>query len=93
MFGWTGPGQLSGRPSTGSRAAFEEEFRTAIAEVAETFDVDCLSQVVRRWWPRAVLDANPDPIAEHIGQRLNDGDESALTKTATELRAEIASQG
>jgi len=34
---------------------------------------------VRRWWPRAVLDANPDPIAEHIGQHLGDGDESVLT--------------
>jgi hypothetical protein len=76
-----------------NRAAFEEEFRAALAEVAETFDVDRLSQVVRRWWPRAVLDANPDPIAEHIGQRLGDGNESVLTKTAAELRAEIDSQG
>jgi hypothetical protein len=76
-----------------NRAAFEEEFRAALAEVAETFDVDRLSQVVRRWWPRAVLDANPDPITEHIGQRLGDGDESVLTKTAAELRAEMASQG
>ena len=76
-----------------NRAAFEEEFRAALAEVAETFDVDRLSQVVRRWWPRAVLDANPDPITEHIGQRLGDGDESVLTKTAVELRAEMVSQG
>ena len=75
-----------------NRAAFEEEFRTALAEVSETFDVDRLSQVVRRWWPRAVLDANPDPITEHIGQRLGDGDESVLTKTAAELRADIDSQ-
>ena len=49
--------------------------------------------MVRRWWPCAVLDANPDPIAEHIGQHLGDGDESVLTKTAAELRAEIDSQG
>jgi len=74
-----------------NRAAFEDEFRTALAEVAETFDVDRLSQVMRRWWPRAVLDAHPDPIAEHIGQRLADGDESVLTKTGDELRAEIRS--
>jgi hypothetical protein len=40
-----------------------------------------------------VLDANPDPITEHIGQRLGDGDESVLTKTAAELHAEMASQG
>jgi hypothetical protein len=39
-----------------------------------------------------VLDANPDPITEHIGQRLGDGDESVLTKTAAELRADIDSQ-
>jgi hypothetical protein len=52
-----------------------------------------LVQVVRRWWPRAVLDAHPDPIAEYIGQRLTDGDQSVLTKTAAELRAEMASQG
>jgi len=76
-----------------NRAAFEEEFRAALAEVAETFDVDRLNRVVRRWWPRAVLDANPDPITEHIGRRLGDGDESVLTKTAAELRAEMASQG
>lgn len=44
---------------------------------------------MRRWWPRAVLDTNPDPIAEHIGQRPADGDESVLTKTAAELRTEI----
>jgi len=75
-----------------NRAAFEEDFRAALAEVAETFDVDRLSQVVRRWWPRAVLDANPDPITEHIGQRLGDGDESVLVKTAAELRSEVSSQ-
>ena len=40
-----------------------------------------------------MLDANPDPITEHIGRRLGDGDESVLTKTAAELRAEMASQG
>ncbi|MGH4017714.1 MAG: DUF6247 family protein [Pseudonocardiaceae bacterium] len=75
-----------------NRAAFEEEFRTALIEVAETFDVDRLDQVVWRWWPRAVLDANPDPIAEYIRQRLGDGDESVLTKTTAQLRAEMADQ-
>lgn len=75
------------------RAAFEAEFRAVLVEVAETFDVDRLTQVVRRWWPRAVLDAHPDPIVEHIGQRLIDGDQSVLTKTAAELRAEMVSQG
>jgi hypothetical protein len=40
-----------------------------------------------------VLDANPDPITEHIGQRLGDGDESVLIKTAAELRSEVSSQG
>ncbi|MGH3694409.1 MAG: DUF6247 family protein [Pseudonocardiaceae bacterium] len=74
------------------RAAFEAEFRVVLAEVAETFDVDRLTQVVHRWWPRAVLDAHPDPIAEHIGQRIRDGDQSVLTKTTTELRAEMAHQ-
>lgn len=75
------------------RAAFEAEFRAVLAEVACTFDVDRLTQMVCRWWPRAVLDAHPDPIAEHIGQRLIDGDQSVLTKTAAELRAEMVSQG
>jgi hypothetical protein len=75
------------------RAAFEAEFQAVLVEVAETFDVDRLIQVVRRWWPRAVLDAQPDPIAEYIGQRLTDGDQSVLTKAAAELRAEMASQG
>ncbi|MGH3872109.1 MAG: DUF6247 family protein [Pseudonocardiaceae bacterium] len=75
------------------RAVFEAEFRFALVEVAETFDVDRLNQVVRRWWPRAVLDAHPDPIAEHIGQRLIDGDQSVLTKTAAELRADMVSHG
>jgi uncharacterized protein DUF6247 len=75
------------------RAAFEAEFRAVLVEVAETFDVDRLTQVVRRWWPRAVLDAHPDPIVEHIGQRLIEGDQSVLTKTAAELRAEMVRQG
>lgn len=75
------------------RAAFETEFRAVLVEVAETFDVDRLTQVVRRWWPRAVLDAHPDPIAEYIGQRLRDGDQSVLTKTAAELWAEMVNQG
>ncbi len=75
-----------------NRAAFEAEFRAALVEVAETFDVDRLTQVARRWWPRAVLDAHPDPIAEYIGQRLIDGDQSGLTKTAAELRAETVNQ-
>lgn len=75
------------------RAAFEVEFRDVLVEVAETFDVDRLTQVVRRWWPRAVLDAHPDPIAEYLGQRLIDGDQSVLTKTAVQLHAEMVSQG
>ncbi|MGH3828819.1 MAG: DUF6247 family protein [Pseudonocardiaceae bacterium] len=75
------------------RAAFEAEFRAVLGHVAETFDVDRLTQVVRRWWPRAVLDANPDPIAEHIGQCLINGDQSVLTKTAAELRAELLRKG
>jgi Family of unknown function (DUF6247) len=75
------------------RAAFEVEFRAVLAEVADTFDVDRLTQVVHRWWPRAVLDAHPDPIVEYIGQRLSDGDQSVLTKTVDELRAEMANQG
>jgi len=41
----------------------------------------------------SVLDAHPDPIVEHIGQRLVDGDQSVPTKTAAELRAEIVRQG
>ncbi|MGH3780491.1 MAG: hypothetical protein ACRDRO_07645 [Pseudonocardiaceae bacterium] len=48
--------------------------------------------MVRCWWPRAVLNAHPDPIAEHMGQRLSDGDQSVLTKTAAELRTEMARQ-
>jgi hypothetical protein len=75
------------------RAAFEAEFRAVLAEVTETFDVDRLTQVVLRWWPRAVLDAHSDSIAEHSGQRLIDGDQSVLAKTAAELRAEMVRQG
>ena len=52
----------------------------------------CLGSPRRGKPHRAVLDANPDPIVEHIGQRLSDGDESVLTKTAAELRAEIVSR-
>ncbi|MGH3809838.1 MAG: DUF6247 family protein [Pseudonocardiaceae bacterium] len=75
------------------RAAFEAEFRAVLTEVADTFEVDRLTQVVRRWWPRAVLDAHPDPIADYIGHRLVDGDQFVLTKTAAELRAEMVRQG
>lgn len=72
--------------------AFEAEFRAVLVEVAATFDVDRLSQVMRCWRPGAVLDAHPDPIAEYIGQRLRDGDQSVLTKTAAELWAEMVNQ-
>ncbi len=84
---------LDGEHRADFEADFEAEFGAVLVEVAETFDVDRLTQVVRRWWPRAVLDAHPDPIVEHMGQRLADGDQSVLTKTAAELRAEMVNQG
>ncbi|MGH3971946.1 MAG: DUF6247 family protein [Pseudonocardiaceae bacterium] len=55
-------------------AAFEDEFRVILSKVAETFDVDRLTQVVRRWWPRAVLDAYPDQsLCPTLGTRCLPG--------------------
>ncbi|WP_131785165.1 DUF6247 family protein [Protofrankia symbiont of Coriaria ruscifolia] len=42
------------------RAAFEAEFRAALAHVDDQFDLDAVQNVVERWWPAAVLCANPE---------------------------------
>lgn len=42
---------------------FEAEFRIALAEVDDTFDLTAVNQVLNRWWGRAHLRLNP-PTAE-----------------------------
>ncbi|WP_250290351.1 DUF6247 family protein [Frankia sp. CiP1_Cm_nod1] len=56
------------------RAAFEAEFRAALAHVDDQFGLDAVQDVVERWWPAAVLCANPEirqRAAPGIRQEIN----------------------
>ncbi len=42
------------------RAEFEADFHAAAVETDDTFDLAPLHRVIDRWWPQAVLCANPE---------------------------------
>jgi hypothetical protein len=42
------------------REEFEAEFRTALSQADDTFDLTAVQKVIDRWWPQALLCANPD---------------------------------
>ncbi|WP_322761575.1 DUF6247 family protein [Frankia sp. Cr2] len=67
------------------RAEFEAEFRNALAHVDDQFDLDAVQDVVERWWPAAVLCANPE-IQEGIDtdrRRTTDGDHTVFDQTTS----------
>ncbi|WHT21238.1 DUF6247 family protein [Crossiella sp. CA-258035] len=74
----TGPevwGALDGE----ARASFEEEFRAALTRAAEDFDLAAAEAVVLRWWPVAVVTANPDPRVDEAIRRFRESGEDFST--------------
>lgn len=57
--GWTGPAV---RDAFGPerREEFEAEFRTALSQADDTFGPTAVQKAIDRWWPQALLCANPD---------------------------------
>ncbi|WP_131745868.1 DUF6247 family protein [Frankia sp. Cppng1_Ct_nod] len=67
------------------RAEFEAEFRAALAHADDRFDLDAVQDVVERWWPMAVLCANPE-IQEGIDadrRRAAAGDHTVFGRTTS----------
>ncbi|ASO21333.1 hypothetical protein FHR81_002304 [Actinoalloteichus hoggarensis] len=60
------------------RSLFEHEFRAALEEVAETFDVGRLTEVVHRWRPHTVVTGSPLPRAENRRAPVTEHDEAAI---------------
>lgn len=42
------------------REEFEAEFRAALGQADDTFDLTATRKVIDRWWPQALLCANPE---------------------------------
>lgn len=64
---------------------FEAEFRCALAEADDDFDLSRVQAVINRWWGRAHLRIHPPTAEERAAvARVAAGDDSGLhTKTAT----------
>lgn len=68
-----------------ARETFESEFRAALGQAETDFDLAPVCAVIQRWWPRAVLAANPE-LQEGLDRdrrRLADGDLSVLGGTSS----------
>lgn len=66
-----------------TRAMFEDEFRAALTQAAEDFDLAPVQAVVQRWWPVAAVTVNPDPRVEEEYRRFRDSGEDFSTLHAT----------
>ncbi|AOS64320.1 DUF6247 family protein [Actinoalloteichus hymeniacidonis] len=60
------------------RSLFEHEFRAALEEVAETFDVGRLTEVVHRWRPHTVVANSSSPSGRFPQRSAVEADESAI---------------
>lgn len=62
------------------RERFEVELRAALEAAEHDLDLDRAQQVIERWWPRALLAANPEIQAgiDADRRRLEAGDHSVL---------------
>ncbi|WP_301123816.1 MULTISPECIES: DUF6247 family protein [Mycolicibacterium] len=70
---------------------FEAEFRCALAQADDDFDLEPVQAVLTRWWGRAHLRLHP-PTADEIAAvaRVRAGDYTGLhTKTATGQWSEL----
>ncbi|MCK2242303.1 MULTISPECIES: DUF6247 family protein [unclassified Crossiella] len=66
------------------RSRFEQDFRAALSEVHDDFDVSRLQEVIDSWWAVAVNMANPDPDAEAAREKYESGDSSGLVEVPAE---------
>ncbi|WP_239308201.1 MULTISPECIES: DUF6247 family protein [unclassified Frankia] len=65
------------------RAEFEAEFRAALARVDDDLDLAAAQKVIDRWWPQALLCANPE-IQAGINadrRRIAAGDPTVIAET------------
>jgi hypothetical protein len=67
------------------RAEFEAEFRTALGHADDTFDLTAVHKVIDRWWPQALLCANPEIQAgiDEDRRRIAAGDPTVFGTTTT----------
>ncbi|WP_241255935.1 DUF6247 family protein [Candidatus Protofrankia californiensis] len=67
------------------RAEFEAEFHAAIVAADDAIDLAPLQRVVDRWWPQAVLCANPEIQAgvDVDRARIAAGDPTVFGETTT----------
>jgi hypothetical protein len=65
------------------REEFEAEFRAALGQADETFDLTAIHKVLDRWWPQALLCANPEIQAgiDEDRRRIAAGDPSVFGTT------------
>jgi hypothetical protein len=67
------------------REEFEAEFRTALGQADDTFDLTAVQKVIDRWWPQALLCANPDIQAgiDEDRRRIAAGDPTVFGTTTS----------
>ncbi|WP_141658808.1 DUF6247 family protein [Carbonactinospora thermoautotrophica] len=66
------------------RAQFEADWRAALEQAKETFDLDAIHEVILNWWPLAQLCAKPGGRAQ-----LEQIDREIAAGTAKTVPAEI----
>lgn len=58
---------------------FEAEFRCALAEADDDFDLDRVQAVIKKWFPRAYMRLHPLTAEERaVVERVNAGDFTGL---------------
>jgi hypothetical protein len=74
------------------RAEFETDFRAALGHADDTLDLTAVTEVVDRWWARAVLTANPEVEAGALAdqRRVEAGDPTVF---ATAMPSPQAGEG
>lgn len=64
------------------RAAFEADFHAAIVDADDSFDLAAVQKVIDRWWPQALLCANPEIQAgvDEDRHRIAAGDPTVIAE-------------
>lgn len=67
------------------REEFEAEFRAALGQADETFDLTAVQKVIDQWWPQALLCANPEIQAgiDEDRRRIAAGDPAVFGTTTS----------
>ena len=71
------------------REEFETEFRAALSQADDTFDLTAVQKTIDRWWPQALLCANPDIQAgiDEDRRRIAAGDPAIFGTTTSSPHA------